>query len=142
VNVFRDCAKTIVLGLLFIGSGSVLAVEKAAPAKVLEPINYGGKILFFLVFIVGLILMLAWLLNKSKLGTGLMSQNHPDLKMVAVLSFGIKEKVAVIQAGEKQFLVAITSQQINLLSELDEPLAEKQAQPLKFQEFLKKAMRS
>ncbi len=142
MNVFRDCVKTLLLGLILLGSNSVFAVEKVAPAKVLEPINYGGKILFFLIFIVGLILLLAWLLSKSRLGAGMMSQNHPDLKIVAVLSFGIKEKVAVIQAGEKQFLVAITSQQINLLSELDEPLAEKQIQPLKFQDFLKKAMRS
>lgn len=120
----------------------MFAVEKVVPVKALEPVSYGGRILFFLIFIIGLILMLAWLLSKSKLGAGMMSQNHPELKVVAVLSFGIKEKVAVIQAGEKQFLVAITSQQINLLSELDEPLAEKQTQQLNFQDFLKKAMRS
>lgn len=142
MNVFKDCAKKIGLGLLLFSANAALAEEKANETAAFEPVSHGGKILFFLIFIIGLILMLAWLLNKSKLGSGLMSQTHPDLNVVAVLSFGVKEKIAVIQAGDKQLLVAITAQQINLLSELEEPLAEKQAQPLKFQDFLKKAMRS
>ena len=144
MNVFSAYAKSFFIGFLFfISSGFVVADEKATVAiKSLEPMNYGGKILFFLLFIIGLILLLAWLLSKTKVASGMMSHNHPELKTVAVLSLGIKEKIAVVKAGDKQFLVGITAQQINLISELEDPITESETQKLSFQEFFKKAMRS
>lgn len=144
MNVFNAYVKPFFIGfLLLFGSCVVVAEDTAKGAiKSLEPVNYGGKILFFLLFIIGLILLLAWLLSKTKVASSMMSQNNPELKTVAVLSLGIKEKIAVIKAGEKQFLVGITAQQINLISELETPITENETQKLSFQDFLKKAMRS
>lgn len=44
------------------------------------------------------------------------------LKLVSSLHLGTKEKIVVVQAGEQQWLLGVTPQQINLLSELAEPL--------------------
>ena len=51
----------------------------------------------------------------------------------------MKEKIAVVQAGDKQLVVGITARQITLLTELDEPLPETQAAPASFADLLKKS---
>ena len=137
MNVFSACVKTSLAALLSLFSVLTLAAEPAA----LEPINYGARVLFFLVFIIGFIVLLAWLVNKSKLHTHLSGGNE-QLKIVASLSLGVKEKLAVVQVGEKQVLVGITGHSINYLTELDEPLTVNAPAPVSFQALLKKAIRS
>nr|WP_270049459.1 flagellar biosynthetic protein FliO [Thalassolituus pacificus] len=91
--------------------------------------------------IIGIILLLAWLVNKTQ-GQRLIG-NNGKLKMVAVLPLGMKEKIAVIQVGSKQLLVGITPQQITTLAELDEPLPlAESGNTVSFQDLLKKAIRS
>lgn len=128
-------------------SSLVMAAEEAdnkqmASALAVDPMTSVGKVVLFLVLIVALIVFLAWLAGKSralKFATG-----SEQLKTLAVMPLGIKEKVAVVQVGEKQLVLGITAQQINFLTELDKPLANNSAdsQPLAFSELLKKAIRS
>lgn len=144
MSVFSACAKA---GLFFFFSVMVMAEEsdsgQMAGALAVDPLASAGKVMVFLLLVVGLILLLAWLAGKSRalsLGAG-----HADqLKTVAVLPLGIKEKVAVVQVGEKQLVLGITPQQINCLAELDEPLSGTDAatQALSFSDLLKKAVRS
>ncbi|WP_420592019.1 flagellar biosynthetic protein FliO [Bacterioplanoides sp.] len=144
MSVFNACVKA---GLLFFFSVMVMAEEadsgQMAGALAVDPLASAGKVVLFLVLVVGLILLLAWLAGKSRalpLGGG-----HGDqLKTLAVLPLGIKEKVAVVQVGEKQLVLGITPQQINCLAELDEPLSSPDAatQALSFSDLLKKAVRS
>lgn len=117
---------------------NVLAADKPA---VLEPVVYGGRVLFFLFLVVGLIVLLAWLVHKSKMTSGLM-QNNTDLKVVASHSLGVKEKIVVLKVGDAQFLLGVTAQNINLLSELKTPLELKSSQALSFADLLKKAVKS
>lgn len=44
------------------------------------------------------------------------------LKVVTSLSLGAKERLIVVQVGDKQQLLGVTSQQINLLDTLDSPI--------------------
>ncbi len=44
------------------------------------------------------------------------------LKVVTSLHLGTKEKLIVVQVGEKQLLLGVTQQQINILDTLDKPL--------------------
>lgn len=44
------------------------------------------------------------------------------LKLISSLHLGTKEKVVVVQAGKQQWILGVTPQQINVLSELAEPL--------------------
>lgn len=50
------------------------------------------------------------------------SQNINGLKIITSLHVGAKEKIVVVQAGEKQLLLGVTAQQITLLETLDVPL--------------------
>ncbi|MDG2855508.1 flagellar biosynthetic protein FliO, partial [Vibrio parahaemolyticus] len=46
--------------------------------------------------------------------------------IVSQLPVGTKERIAVVQVGEEQFLVGITSQSIQTLAKLDKPLKEEE----------------
>ena len=71
--------------------------------------------------VIGLILALAWLLKKSRLVPGL-AQNQ--LRVISVLPLGNREKLLVVKVGEQQVLLGMTPANINLLCQLDSPLAE------------------
>ncbi|WP_375750882.1 flagellar biosynthetic protein FliO [Vibrio sp. HN007] len=72
-----------------------------------------------LLFVLALILVLAWVLKRMQ---------HPaigsqkDLKILRQIPVGTKERIAVVQAGEEQYLVGITPNSINLISRLDKTL--------------------
>lgn len=72
-----------------------------------------------LIFILLLIFSLAWFLRK--MGYSSLS-GQGQLKILAALNLGQKEKIALIQVGSQQLLVGITATQINTLYVLDEPL--------------------
>jgi len=67
---------------------------------------------------------------------------NPQLKTVAVLPLGMKEKIALIQVGDQQMVVGVTAQQINCLMTLEQPLSVSQGESLAFSDLLKKAIRS
>ncbi len=48
--------------------------------------------------------------------------HHSELKVVTSLMVGNKEKIVVVQVGEKQLLLGVTNQQISLLETLDKPI--------------------
>ena len=74
-----------------------------------------------LIFVIALILFFAWLLKRMKV-PGMTGGSGGGMNIVKQLPVGTKERVAVIQVGEEQFLIGITSQNINMLSKLDKPL--------------------
>ena len=71
--------------------------------------------------VIGLILALAWLLKKSRLVPSL-AQNQ--LRVISVLPLGNREKLLVVKVGEQQVLLGMTPTNINLLCQLETPLAE------------------
>ncbi|MCP3851026.1 MAG: flagellar biosynthetic protein FliO [Gammaproteobacteria bacterium] len=72
-----------------------------------------------LIFILIIIFSLAWFMKK--MGYSQLS-GQGQLQIVASLNLGTKEKIALVQVGEKQLLVGMTATQINTLYVLDEPL--------------------
>ena len=139
MNVFNACVKTF--SVLAVWLISPLSIAEAALPAGPDPLSSVGKVVVFLLLIIGIILLLAWLVNKTQ-GQRLIG-NNGKLKMVAVLPLGMKEKIAVIQVGSKQLLVGITPQQITTLAELDEPLPfAESGNTVSFQDLLKKAIRS
>ncbi len=72
-----------------------------------------------LIFILLLIFSLAWFMRK--MGYSNIS-GQGDLKILATLNLGQKEKVALIQVGKQQLLIGVTVNQINTLHVLDEIL--------------------
>ncbi|WP_020410463.1 flagellar biosynthetic protein FliO [Hahella ganghwensis] len=110
-------------GLVWLGvSVTALAAEKAEKAPVPVTGVEGGQIMQIfgaLILVVLMILGIAWF---SKRFTGLTPQNNQNLKTVAVLPVGSRERIALVQVGDRQILVGITPQQISTLYVLDEPL--------------------
>ncbi len=47
------------------------------------------------------------------------------MRIISQLPVGQRERIAVVQVGEEQLVVGITSQNITLLKTLDKPLEEK-----------------
>ena len=77
------------------------------------------------LMVIGLILVLGFLLKKSKL-TQVMGGGQ--MKIIATLPLGYKEKLMVVKVGEQQLLIGVTPQQVNFLYRLEEPLDERQPQ--------------
>ncbi|MGE6107240.1 flagellar biosynthetic protein FliO [Aeromonas sobria] len=77
------------------------------------------------LMVIGLILVLGFLLKKSKLTAQL---GGGQMKVIASLPLGYKEKLLVVKVGEQQLLIGVTPQQVNFLYRLEEPLDERQPQ--------------
>lgn len=72
-----------------------------------------------LIFILLLIFSMAWFMRK--MGYSNIS-GQGNLKILATLNLGQKEKIALVQVGKQQLLVGVTASQINTLHVLDEPV--------------------
>ncbi|MFQ1826771.1 flagellar biosynthetic protein FliO [Aeromonas veronii] len=82
------------------------------------------------LMVIGLILVLGFLLKKSKLAT---TMGGGQMRVIASLPVGYKEKLLVVKVGEQQLLVGVTPQQVNFLYRLEEPLDENQPQAFSLQ---------
>lgn len=57
-----------------------------------------------------------------------MHSSGGQIKSVASLVVGTRERIAVIQVGDEQHLIGVTSQNINHLAKLEQPLTQDQTQ--------------
>lgn len=72
-----------------------------------------------LLAILALIGVIAWLAKRF---SGMSAQSSHHIKTIAVMPLGARERIAVVQIGERQIVVGITPTQITTLLELDQPL--------------------
>ncbi len=78
-----------------------------------------GSMILSLLMVLVLIVICAFVLKRFNLT----QHDGSQLKVLASLSLGTKERVVVVQVGKKQLLLGVTAQQITLLDNLAEPLA-------------------
>ncbi|MGY3570363.1 flagellar biosynthetic protein FliO [Vibrio sp. SCSIO 43135] len=97
----------------------------ANPASQLDLATTLGSLLFVIAFI----LFLAWLLKRMRVPT---LMNQKGLSVVRQLPVGTKERIMIVQAGEEQFLVGVTAQSIQLISKLDNPISQEDAETVPF----------
>jgi flagellar protein FliO/FliZ len=71
-----------------------------------------------LLLMVGLILGLAWLMKRF---ANPLFQQQKDLRLVASLSLGVKEKIILVEVAGKQLVLGVTPQQITSLHVIDNP---------------------
>jgi flagellar protein FliO/FliZ len=74
------------------------------------------KMVLGLLFVLFMIFLLAWLFRKY-VGVGVTSS--ASLKAVAGVSVGQKERVVLVQVGERQILVGVAPGQVNMLYSLE-----------------------
>lgn len=76
-------------------------------------------VLLGLLFVVGLIFLLAWLLRR--LGAVPM-QGGQQLKVVAALSVGTREKVVVVDVAGKQVMLGVAPGRVSTLHVFEQPV--------------------
>lgn len=139
---------TVVLfhSLLLLFSTVIFAADnsdKASAAKTLttSPVTTGALVetLFGLLLVLVCIAFLAWLLRR----TGRFDTTaNGEMKIIAGLSLGPRERAVLIQVGEQQILVGVTAQQIQTLHVLDQPISNTNPSntPTRFAEKLQQIM--
>lgn len=83
------------------------------------PITNSGilEMMVGLIFVVILIFGLAWLYKR--LGTNALGLNNV-IKVIAAMSLGNRDRIALIEVGEKQMLIGISPGRISTLHVFDE----------------------
>ncbi|EJL6265013.1 flagellar biosynthetic protein FliO [Vibrio cholerae] len=76
-----------------------------------------------LLFVIALILLLAWLLKRMRVPA---FGQQKGLSIIKQLPVGTRERVMIIQVGEDQYLIGVTTQSIQLLAKLDNPLIQEE----------------
>lgn len=98
---------------------------KSEPAPVVSGSSLGG-IVFALLLVVVLIVVLG---KFAKRMPGVQGSTHPDLKLIASLSLGPRERVVVVDAGGQQILLGVSQAGMQRLDILASPLTEIAATP-------------
>ena len=77
-----------------------------------------GSMILSLLMVLALIVVSALVLKRFNIT----QQHNTQLKVVASLSLGVKERLIVAQVGDQQIVLGVTPQQITLIKTLDEPI--------------------
>ncbi len=96
-------------------------VRASETAVATMPLDAGSliQVAAWLVVVVGLILLSAWLFRRfSGVGTG----GAGLIRVLTAISLGSRDRIALIQAGDKQILIGVSPGRINTLHVFDEPV--------------------
>lgn len=118
IDILFKNLKGVTVGVMLFPFFSLHA-EEAAQKSVSAPVSVGNilQIFFWLVIVVLLIVLVTWILKRF---SG-MNSSHPGvLRLITGIHVGQREKIALIQIGDKQILVGITPSTITKLHILDE----------------------
>jgi flagellar protein FliO/FliZ len=80
---------------------------------------YMMQVLLGLLFVLGLVFALAWLLKRVGQGSLVGGQ---QMKIVAAMPMGTRERIALVDVGGQHILLGITSTNINTLHVFPEPV--------------------
>ncbi|SEG58230.1 flagellar biosynthetic protein FliO [Marinobacterium lutimaris] len=113
--------------LLLISRAGYSAATETASSSMPNPLGSGAiiELVLGLVAVIGLILALAWLVRRLNVLPG----QRGDMQVVAVLPLGQREKAVLIQVGEQQMLLGVSSSQVSLLEKFDTPVIEPRHAP-------------
>ncbi|WP_281648241.1 flagellar biosynthetic protein FliO [Parendozoicomonas sp. Alg238-R29] len=90
------------------------------------------KMLFTFVFVICLLFGLAWWVKRWRPE---LAPGQVGLKTKAVLSLGGRDRVVVVQAGERELLLGVSSGRITLLGDYDKLLPDPDVKPHNAQKF-------
>ncbi|GKT11147.1 MAG: flagellar protein FliO/FliZ [Thiomicrorhabdus sp.] len=109
-------------------------------SSVTQPSEHFGSIVLSLVLVLFIIFISAWLLRRYSRFPGVADGN---LKVVGALSVGQREKILLLQVGNEQILVGVTSSKITTLHQLEESVEVKDNVPVasQFSQRLQEALK-
>lgn len=111
----------LVLRTLLLSIFSYLpTLSLAAEAAVSEPFSIQSltQLVLGLLFVIALILFLAWALRRLNAIPG----QTGKMRVVASMPLGTRERAVLVQIGEEQLLLGVTSQSVNLLARYETPV--------------------
>lgn len=109
----RRPAATAIAGLaLAAWSAAALGADVAPAAASLVKLVVG------LVGVVAAVLLFSRVLSR----TSLVASGHDKFKVLASLPVGARERIVLMQAGDRQIVVGVAPGRVNTLHVLDEPL--------------------
>lgn len=107
----------------------ILLIASTASAEEMRSVTQPGinstnaaylvKVFFGLALVITLIFAMSWLVKRFGQGTFLSNSN---MKIINSLSLGTKEKIVVVEIGERQLLLGVTANSIQTLHKLEAPL--------------------
>jgi flagellar protein FliO/FliZ len=118
-----------------------LPVEaKAAPVEVGKHVtaNMDAMSMILSLLMVLVVIVISAVILKRFQGV---RHSINGLKIVTSLHLGAKEKLVVVQAGNKQLLLGVTAQQISLIETLDEPLIAAKENSVDFAQSIAKLLK-
>ena len=107
------------LGTLFYTSVSLAEATASIGESVTRPSEYFGQIMLSLVLVLLIIFLAAWVLRRYSRFPGVAEGN---LKVIGALSVGQRERILLLQVGQEQIVVGVTSNKITTLHQLEEPV--------------------
>lgn len=128
-----------ILGMILYSSAS-LAESSGIGESVARPSEHFGQIMLSLIFVLLIIFLAAWLLRRYGRIPGVANGN---LKVIGALSVGQRERILLLQVGQEQILVGVTSSKITTLHQLEEPVQVKDNVPMssQFSQRLQEALK-
>ena len=115
-KIFLYKGVTVVIFLFPFFSALANTTDSSKPA--VEPVSVSNilQIFLWLAIVVSVIVFLTWMIKKV---SGINANLSGTIKVVSGVHVGQREKIALVQVGEKQILVGITSTAITKLHELE-----------------------
>lgn len=112
--------KLLMLLPLLVPLPALAETASAARPSLQDPVSLEmlGQLLIGLLVVVAAILLVLWVLKRFTTIGG----HHRDLKVVAVLPLGTREKAVLVQVGERQLLLGVAPGRVSLLESFDEPV--------------------
>lgn len=135
--------KLLILISLWFANLAYANAAEVLDAEVVQPVEVGKHVtanmdamsmILSLVMVLVVIVISAIILKRFQ---GV-QHNLSGLKVVTSLHLGAKEKLVVVQSGDKQLLLGVTAQQITLLETLDKPIVNGQEKSLDFAQSIAK----
>lgn len=120
----RGLAVTVAIGFLCLAAPVVFAAEKfAAPEASQAPAAVGAgsltQVTLSLLLVLGIVFAAAWLTRRLR---GFGRFGGGALQVITEIGVGTKERVVLVQVGNKQLLLGVAPGRVNTLHVLEEPV--------------------
>ena len=116
--------KLIISLTMGLTSFALCAAEQTETARTLtqSPISAVSLLQTFLglALVLACIVLVAWLLKRTN---SFHTAANGKLKVIAGLPLGTRERALLVQVGDEQLLLGVTSQTVSLLHKLDTPIS-------------------
>lgn len=99
-----------------LNNGFILTTEENIGAS--NSINYGAQLFYYLLMLF-IVVVIAYCVTKLISKNKFRGLNSKNIKIIEMISVSVGMSLAIIKVGEQYFLVSISKERINLVSEIN-----------------------